>query len=170
MAARGDVPLGVFNPGIFKDGLRAQLARAEPGPPAVHIPERLRGPWPEYPRSLDPPHRWIEQLFAERRGADGRWHKVSTSARNEALDLMVMTHVMGHLHASRIDWRRPPAWAGEWHVNSMVRWPVAVAGTLAGAAARRPAGLAPAPLLVSQTPATVTVGAGQRASRFAGMA
>jgi hypothetical protein len=66
----------------------------------------LRGPWPDQPRPLIPPHRWIEQLFAERRGVDGRWQKVSTSVRNEALDLMVMTHVMAHLHASEN--HRPP--------------------------------------------------------------
>jgi phage terminase large subunit GpA-like protein len=130
----------------------------------------LRGPWPDQPRPLTAPRRWIEQLFAERRGVDGRWQKVSTSVRNEALDLMVMTHVMAHLHASRIDWRRPPVWAGEWHVNSMVRRLAATTPPPADSAARRSAEVAPAPLFaVSLPPATVTVGATQR-SRFTAMA
>ena len=80
----------------------------------------------------------MEQLFAERRGVDGHWQKVSTSVRNEALDLMVMTHVMAHLHASRIDWRRPPVWAGEWHVNSMVRRPAATTTAPAPMVSRPP--------------------------------
>jgi phage terminase large subunit GpA-like protein len=117
---RGDVPLGIFNGVQFKDALAAQLGRAEPGPPALHIPAALRGPWPADPRPLDAPHRWIEQLFAERRQKDGSWDKITPSARNEALDLAVMTHVMAHLHASRIDWARPPAWCAEWDRNSMI--------------------------------------------------
>jgi hypothetical protein len=107
---------------------------------------------------------------AERRGADGRWHKVSASVCNEALDLMVMTHVMTHLHASRIDWRWPPVWAGEWHINSMVRRPAADTSAPADSVARRPAKVAPAPLLASLPPAIVTVGTGQRATCFAGTA
>ena len=119
-SARGEVPLAVFNADMFKDSLQAQLARAEPGPPAVHIPFALRGNWPEQPHVPDAPHPWFAQLFAETRRPDGRWVKVASNAANEATDLMVMTHVIAHLHASRVDWARPPAWCAEWSANALV--------------------------------------------------
>ncbi|HZR34357.1 MAG TPA: terminase gpA endonuclease subunit [Nevskia sp.] len=111
--ARGQVPLASFNPNLFKDGLVAQLKVAEPGPGYVHFPRGLR--------AKEAPHPFFEQLAAEHRRADGRWEKKSANARNEALDLMVLTHVAAHLHGlSRINWEQPFPWAAPWDNNTMV--------------------------------------------------
>jgi len=158
VSARGEVPLGIFNTDMFKDSLQAQLARAESGPPAVHIPAQLRGNWPHENHKPDAPHLWLNQLFAETRRATGAWVKTIASAPNEATDLMVMTHVLAHLHASRIDWQRPPAWAAEWPSNSNITG----AGTAPPAQPSRPTvGLrqprTPTDHLAPMPPATATV-------------
>lgn len=113
-AAQGTVPLGLFNPNAFKDDLAGQLQRAEPGAWYVHVPRGLR--------SKEPPHVWFEQLTAERKNAgSGRWEKVAAGVRNEALDLMVMSHVVADLNgAQAINWTRPPIWAAPWDRNVMV--------------------------------------------------
>lgn len=112
-AAAGQVPQGYFNPNHFKDDLNAQLLRAEPGPWYVHVPAAFK--------ASQAPHPWFEQLVAETRLPSGKWEKQVASARNEALDLMVMTHVMAHLFGlSRINWDAPPPWAAEWDANPFV--------------------------------------------------
>jgi phage terminase large subunit GpA-like protein len=109
----GAVPLGVFNANAFKDDLAGQLALALPDAWYVHFPPALR--------SKEKPHVFFEQVVAETRDAAGRWSRRHQGIRNEALDLMVMCHVVAHLHGlARIDWARPPAWAAEWDKNSMV--------------------------------------------------
>ncbi len=139
-AARGEVPLGVFSPTSFKDQLATQLRRAEPGPGYVHVPAPLREP--------KPPYRFFEQLVAEKKALNGRWEK--TSARNEALDLMVMNAVIAHLHApSRFDWTRPPPWARAWDQNPLVG-PPTPAVTPAEVAVRLVQALAPS--IVTTTP------------------
>ncbi|MEA2831571.1 MAG: hypothetical protein QOF22_2319, partial [Bradyrhizobium sp.] len=113
IAARGEVPVGRFNPNWFKDDLNGQLKVGEPGSLYVHCPAALR--------SKEPPHLWFEQVVAETRDALGNWHKPHNGVRNEAMDLMVMTHVLAHLHGlSRIGWQAPPAWARPWDENSMI--------------------------------------------------
>jgi phage terminase large subunit GpA-like protein len=110
-AARGEVPIAFFNANVFKDALAAQLGQALPGRLYVHVPDALRSP--------EPPHVWFEQLVAERRKPNGTWEKLTP--RNEALDLMVGTHMVAHLHGlARLDWVRPPAWAAPWEMNSSV--------------------------------------------------
>ncbi|PXW23398.1 terminase gpA endonuclease subunit [Paraburkholderia caballeronis] len=112
-AARGAVPQAQFNPNLFKDDLAGQLQRGEPGEWYVHFPSELR--------SKQEPHLWFEQLAAETRTKSGRWEKVSRGRRNEALDLMVMTHVLAHLHGlAAIDWARPPGWAAPWESNTSI--------------------------------------------------
>lgn len=112
-AGGGTVPVASFNPNLFKDDLSGQLARAASGAWCVHIPAALR--------SQEPPHVWFEQVTAEERDKAGRWTKKQPSARNEATDLMVMTHVVARLHGvGRIDWTRPPAWAAEWDKNALI--------------------------------------------------
>src|SRR6185369_7160254 len=112
-SAGGSVPVATFNPNGFKDDLAGQLARAEPGPWAVHVPAALR--------SDPPPHLWFEQLCAEKRLPSGRWEKARAGTRNEATDLMVMSHAVAHLHGlARIDWAKPPSWAAPWEQNSAV--------------------------------------------------
>jgi phage terminase large subunit GpA-like protein len=138
-AARGEVPLGIFAANAFKDAVHAQLAIANPGERYVHIPAALRGAWPDPSRVPAPPHRWFAQLTAEQRDAQGRWDRKASHAANEVWDLMVMTQVMAHLHASRIDWRKTPPWAAEWEHNTLVR--TIEPSAIAAAAMASPAGV-----------------------------
>ncbi|WP_242621900.1 terminase gpA endonuclease subunit [Komagataeibacter xylinus] len=111
--ARGEVPVGLFNPNAFKDAASTQMQVAEPGPWCVHFPAGLR--------AAEPPHPFFDQLVAEQRSSDGRWAKVSPNARNEALDLMTMTNVMAFLFGlPRMPWESPPGWAAPWDVNTLV--------------------------------------------------
>jgi phage terminase large subunit GpA-like protein len=126
-AARGEVPIGIFNTNAFKDAVHGQLTVANPGERYVHIPAALRGPWPDPDRTGAPPHKWFAQLTAEHRDGQGRWDRKSAGASNEVWDLIVMTQVLAHLHASRIDWRIPPVWAAPWEHNSLIRAPEAAA-------------------------------------------
>jgi phage terminase large subunit GpA-like protein len=110
----GTVPLLLFAPNGFKDDLATQLAKADPGAWHVHFPEALK--------DRLPPHRFFEQLVSETRRFDGRWEKPHQGVRNEALDLMVMTHVMAALLGlHRVKWDRPPPWASDWDRNPMVK-------------------------------------------------
>lgn len=142
-ANRGDVPLGIFNPNTAKDVVALQLQQAESGPLYVHFPAVLR--------AQTPPHPFFDQLVSEHRLANGRWEKVTSGARNEALDLMVMTNVMANLHGlRRIDWSAPPSWAAPHDSNILVMdlpiavQPLAQAGQ-AATQAMRPAPIPPAP-------------------------
>lgn len=111
--AAGEIPVAIFNPNIFKDDVAGQLMRAEPGAWYVHFPYELR--------SKEPPHAWFEQAVAERRRPNGRWEKIVPSARNEALDLLVISSVIADLHGlRRINWDKPPAWAAPWDKNTLV--------------------------------------------------
>lgn len=111
--ARGEVPVGLFNPNAFKDAASTQMQVAEPGPWCVHFPAALR--------AAELPHPFFDQLVAEQRSSDGRWAKVSPNTRNEALDLMTMTNVMAFLFGlPRMPWESPPGWAATWDVNTMV--------------------------------------------------
>lgn len=114
-AAQGQVPVASFNPNHFKDDLAGQLQKAEPGGWYIHFPKALR--------SAAPPHAFFEQVVAEHL-VGARWEKKVSSARNEALDQLVGTHVVAHLHGlSRIDWEKPPNWAAPWDRNSHVHLP-----------------------------------------------
>ena len=126
--ASGAVPLAQFSANAFKDDLAGQLARADAGPLCVHFPAGLR--------SATEPHVFFEQLTAEARKPNGTWEKVA--ARNEALDLMVGTHVVAHLHGlARIDWSRVPTWAAEWDRNTMIAATATAAAAPAVAAVGR---------------------------------
>lgn len=125
-AARGEVPQAQFNPNIFKDELTGQLKRAQPGDWFVHFPAALR--------SKSEPHTFFEQMVAERQLPNGSWEKIRSGARNEVLDLMVLSHVAAHLHGlTRIDWSSPPAWAADWNDNPNVFNPVVMAAEAAAA-------------------------------------
>jgi phage terminase large subunit GpA-like protein len=112
-AGGGNVPTAFFNTNDFKDDLAGQLGKADQGPLYVHIPASFC--------SKEEPHVWFEQLTAEVRDKRGRWDKKVSTARNEALDLMVMSDVIAYLHgARRIDWDKPPSWADAWDKNSQI--------------------------------------------------
>jgi phage terminase large subunit GpA-like protein len=123
-AARGEIPVLMFNTNLYKDDLLGQLLRVDPGPFYVHFPGAAS---PGAPHGLrgetnEPPHPWFEQLVAEARLPDGKWQLLSPSARNEALDLMVLTHVLAHAQGlNRIKWDRPSVWAAPWDFNPLVR-------------------------------------------------
>jgi phage terminase large subunit GpA-like protein len=121
--AGGQVPLAQFAADQFKDDLAGQLATMEPGAWHVHFPHALRGNFGATvdERSGEPPHLFFEQLVAEKRNTRGKWEKPHQGVRNEAMDLLVGTHVVAHLHGiARMDWMRPPSWAAEWQHNSMI--------------------------------------------------
>jgi phage terminase large subunit GpA-like protein len=112
-ASKGTVPVAMFNPNLFKDDLNGQLQRAGGGNWAVHFPHELR--------SAEEPHEWFEQLVSETRDAAGKWEKIASHARNEALDLMCMTHSIAHLHGiSSLNWNRPPPWAAPLEHNTFL--------------------------------------------------
>jgi phage terminase large subunit GpA-like protein len=112
-ASKGTVPVVIFQPNLFKDDLNGQLKTADDGPWYVHFPADLR--------SQNPPYLWFEQLVSETRDLKGRWEKINSSTRNEALDLMVMTHVIAQLHGlSAMKWDKPPPWAREWESNTFL--------------------------------------------------
>lgn len=144
LASAGTVPTAQFNPNAFKDALAGQLKTAEPGAGFIHVPAALK--------SKEPPHAWFEQLVAEAKGKNGRWEKIAPSARNEALDLMVMSHVVAHLHGlSRLNWASPPGWAAPWDTNSLI--------SAADAAVVAPAPSAGAGGTMVTTPAAADAGA-----------
>ncbi len=135
---RGQVPVAAFNPNLFKDALSGQLKRDQPGEQYVHFPHGLR--------SKEPPHTFFEQIATEHRLADGRWEKRSPNLRNEAQDLLVMSHVIAHLQGlNRIPWESPPAWAAPWESNTMIDAAASPNTAEAAAVALPPA----SPLIVS---------------------
>lgn len=126
---KGEIPVALFNPNLFKDDLMGHLLRAETGAFYVNFPAGASAGFPHGLRSEtnESPHPWFEQVVAEVRLPDGKWQLVSPSARNEAMDLMVMTHVLAHLHGlGRINWMRPPVWAAPWDFNPLVTRPPTV--------------------------------------------
>jgi phage terminase large subunit GpA-like protein len=129
VVAKGEIPVALFSPNLFKDELLGQLLRDDPGPGFVNFPAGMSAGFPHGLRSdtNESPHPWFEQLVAEARLPDGKWQLLTASARNEALDLMVMSNVMATLHGiRRIKWDRPPVWAAPWEFNSLVKGPQAV--------------------------------------------
>lgn len=137
-SSRAQVPVGMFNPNLFKDDLAGQLQVLQAGKAGyIHFPAGLK--------SKGERHEWFEQLVAEHQVKGGRWEKIKSNARNESLDLMVLTAVMAHLHgmAYVADWSKPPPWAAPWDENPAVIDPVAAAEAAANqkidpaAAARR---------------------------------
>jgi len=124
----GTVPLGLFNSSAFKDALAGQLQRALPGARFVHFPRALAAAEPGEAQV------WFEQLCAERRRADGRWEKTQANARNEALDLMVMSHALAFGQGlERVRWDNPPPWAAPHATNTLVApLPAGTAAAMAG--------------------------------------
>ena len=144
--ARGDVPLYFLHTNSLKDQLDADLQRPDPGPGYVHFPTGL-------------PPALFDELTAEVR-TDAGWELANANnRRNEAWDQLVMElaaallpqdhsgivrskepRVRFALPANRIDWDRPPVWAGPQPTNCEIDHPI----TAAPAAAPRRAAAAAA--------------------------
>jgi len=124
--ARGDVPLYLLDVNALKDALDGDLKREEPGPGFVHFPD-------------DMPGSVFDELTSEIRTDSGWERAANTSRRNEAWDQLAMDAAANLLPQDargivsmrdprsrfapsgvRIDWQRPPVWAGEPPANSEV--------------------------------------------------
>ncbi|NVM87621.1 phage terminase large subunit GpA-like protein [Variovorax sp. SG517] len=93
------VPLYIINPNIFKDEVAASLAREEPGPNSINLPDWV-GEW------------FFRELTAETRTATG-WVKKRKGDNNEGFDLCGYNRVAYTLvGGEKINWAKPPEWAG----------------------------------------------------------
>lgn len=104
---KGDVPLYLINPNLFKDEVSASLKRAIPGPGYFHIPGWL-------------PKAFFDELSAEVRNPNGTWVKVRK--RNEAFDLSAYVRALCvRLGADQPTfWKAPPPWALPLDENALV--------------------------------------------------
>lgn len=108
-AARGDVPVLMFNSNLLKDELNGRLDSLQPGKGMFLFPDWL-------------PDEFFNEMCAETRSDKGWINAVN--ARNEAWDLCYM--VLGlaaseYLRVHNIDWGNPPSWAADWDKNDLVR-------------------------------------------------
>ena len=105
-AEKGDVPLYMLNPNLFKDIVANGLKRESVGPGYYHF-----GAW--LPKSF------FDELQAEVRNANGVWVKLRR--RNEAFDLSAYIEAgIVRLGADRVDsfdWDNPPPWAAPLDLN-----------------------------------------------------
>lgn len=93
------VPLYIVNVNLIKDEVAASLARAEPGPNSINLPDWV-GEW------------FFRELTAETRMATG-WKKKRPGDNNEAFDLCGYNRVAYSLcGGEKINWAKPPEWAG----------------------------------------------------------
>ena len=110
-AARGDVPVLLFNSNVLKDGLHSRLDCIEPGKGMVMFPDWL-------------PDWWFQELCSERRTTKG-W-ELAPHSRNEGWDLLyycIGVCVSQLLLVEGINWDNPPRWAADWDINDMVSQP-----------------------------------------------
>jgi phage terminase large subunit GpA-like protein len=73
-AARGEVPVAIFNPNLFKDDLAGQLQRRRAGPGLRPLPGGAEV-------APNAPHVWFEQLVSEHQLPNGRWEKIKPNAK-----------------------------------------------------------------------------------------
>jgi phage terminase large subunit GpA-like protein len=104
---KGDVPLWMLGTDLLKDAIASMLAREEPGPNYLHIPDWL-GRW------------WHDEMTYEIRRPDGKWEAPGKKP-NEAFDLAAY-NLAAFIKAGgeRIKWNAPPAWAREPGHNPLV--------------------------------------------------
>lgn len=94
------VPLWIINTTQLKDETAANLARPEPGPNFINLPDWV-GEW------------FFRELSAEMRTATG-WVKKRKGDNNEAFDLCSYNRVAYALcGGEKINWQRPPDWAAK---------------------------------------------------------
>jgi len=104
--ARGEIPVWLLNSNMLKDMVKNDLDRPEPGSGFIHFPDWL-------------PTWFYNELTAETRTPTG-WKKEG-KAPNEAFDLLYYAKA-GYLilNCERIDWDKPPKWAGHYSENPFV--------------------------------------------------
>ncbi len=110
-AARGDVPVLMFNSNVLKDALHNRLDCVEPGKGLYRFPNWL-------------PDWWYQEMCAEDRTPKG-WMK-RAHAKNEAWDLSyycIGVCVSPLLLIEKMDWNNPPLWAADWPSNNMISEP-----------------------------------------------
>lgn len=107
-AARGDVPVMLFNSNVLKDALASRLESITPGKGMIRFANWL-------------PDFVFSELCVEVRKEKG-WEN-PLNKRNETWDLcyyaigISVSHLIG---AERIEWDAPPSWAALWDNNLMV--------------------------------------------------
>ena len=107
-AARGDVPLMLFNSNLLKDDLRGRLDSMEPGKGLISYPKWL-------------PDSWYSELCVEVRSDKG-WQN-PRNMRNESWDLLyycIGVCISVLIRVEGVDWTNPPTWAKEWDHNDLV--------------------------------------------------
>jgi phage terminase large subunit GpA-like protein len=107
-AARGDVPVLMFNSNILKDTLRGRLDCMVPGKGMVRY-----GKWL--------PDAWYSEMCVEVRDDKG-WHNPK-HLRNEAWDLSYYALglcISSLVRVEGIDWENPPGWATTWEKNDLI--------------------------------------------------
>lgn len=107
-AARGDVPVLIFNSNVLKDSLAHRLDCIEPGKGMYRFPDWL-------------PDWWYKEMCSETRDDKG-WHNPPHS-RNEAWDLSyycIGVCISKLLLVEHLDWANPPGWAADQAVNDLV--------------------------------------------------
>jgi phage terminase large subunit GpA-like protein len=113
--ARGEIPLGEFNPNLYKDTVSRGLARADVGKGRIHLPKMAAGDASRHGGDL------FDEIVAEQRDKAGRWDKRRADLRNEALDGLVMTQVVAEVWGHfLIDWNNPPMWARQDSNNPLI--------------------------------------------------
>lgn len=103
----GAVPLWVLNTKQLKDEITAHIARREPGPNTLHLPDWI-GDW------------FFNELAAEERTTSG-WVKRNSRSNNEGFDLCVYNRAVYIIlggEAGKLNGAMPtPGWAGEIEIH-----------------------------------------------------
>lgn len=111
-AARGDIPILIFNSNLLKDDLDGRLDCIEPGKGMIRYPDWLSDSF-------------FAELCVETRNPDKGWENLS-GQHNEAWDLSyyaIGLCVSELIRVEKIKWDEPPGWAAEWDKNDLVRQP-----------------------------------------------
>lgn len=108
-AARGDIPVLLFNPNLIKDDLNGRLDCMEPAKGMYRFPDWLSDSF-------------FSELCVEVR-TDKGWENLS-GQHNEAWDLSyycIGLCVSELIRVEHLKWQEPPGWAAEWDKNDLVR-------------------------------------------------
>lgn len=108
--ARKEIPVLIINTTEIKNSMSKFLDRTEPGGNYISFPDWL-------------PDWFYEEMTAERYTSKG-WAKIHSKKRNEAWDLICYCHAVcvnnNPINIENLNWGKPPSWASEWDVNSLV--------------------------------------------------